>query len=256
MTDIFSKEQNRNFTRLTEIESFLQTNTVRNLSVGEYFSLDLHKAYNLLAVHNGHWSTYCNNVLGLGITISAERDGTEIGSIYYDDDNFVALDYQNVYVLSRDQETRTKAVRVGDSDYAMIDLGAVGFINDNGFYVYTIPNNGTYSANVGYSAISGYYPDEWIETESEFSVVTGDEGVVMGRFYYPGTNFANKKIEVYFEDELVQTISIDSDNTEFVINLGADQAGTLRFSCNFEYDEKGLDEPRPLAIVITELQVK
>ncbi len=258
MNDIFSKEQNKNFNRLVDIEDFLQTDTVRNLAIGEYYAADLYKQQNSLAVLDGYWSGYCNKVIGVSIHLTAEHDGTEVGNFYYDDDNFVIVDAQNIIVLSKDQETKSKAVRIDDYDYAVFDFESanVSSSSDHDYYVYTMPNDGSVFSKVGYKPISGYYADRWLESVSKFSVTTGESGVISGQLYYPGTALAGKKVDVYLNDTLIQTIDINDNTVDFKISLDPDSSGTLKFQCNFEYEEKDTGDIRSIAILLLKMQVQ
>ena len=90
MNNIFSKIHNENFVRLTTIESFLQTDTVKNLPVGEYVAKDFYKQRNLLMIHSNYWTTYSNSVLELPLQITDTNSKTKLGTMFYDDDNFVS----------------------------------------------------------------------------------------------------------------------------------------------------------------------
>lgn len=257
MNDIFSKEQSKNFKRLTAIEAFLKTNTVRNLPSGAYFSSDLYKQQNLLAIHNGYWSTYCNNVLGLGLQITAERDGTEIGNIFYDGDNFVIVNSQNIIVVSEDSESTPKAVQIADEDYAVFNFldFRVSASTEGKYFIYSIVNDGSVFSNVGYAPLTGYYADGWIEASSTYNVKTGEEGKVKVKLYYPADDLEEKVIEVFWDEQLVKTIELNDHLLEFEIDIEPNATANLRLECNFVFDQKDSSDIRPIAIILSEMTV-
>lgn len=258
MNDVFSKEQNKNFNRLVEIESFLKTDTVKKLPTGKYFAADLYERQNLLAIHNGYWSTYCNNVMGMNIKLSAEHDSAEIGNIYYDGDNFVIVSARSITILSRDQEKMSKAIRIEDDNYEVLDFKKTSttLVEDHGYYVYTIPYDGASFSRVGYLPISGHYADGWLESTSEFSITTGENGLLSGKLYCPIGTCADKKIDVYWNNTLIQTIEINKELTAFNITLDSNDTGTLKFKCNFECEEKDPSDIRPIAILLMEMIIE
>lgn len=258
MNDVFSKEQNKDFNRLVQIESFLKTDTVKSLEAGKYYASDLYKQQNLLAIHNDYWSGYCNNVLGLQIQLSKERDGVEIGNIYYDDDNFVVVDLGSVVVVSKDKEEKRKAVQVDDDNYIIVDFASSDavFTTDNEFFVYSFPPNSTTYSNVGYKPVSGYYADGWLESESEFYVITGEQGKLNVELCYPGGKVDSKSVKIYFDDELVEEVVLKEEHTPISLSLGANLSGTLRIQCDFDYGERDDSDIRPLAILLSKMDVE
>lgn len=138
LNDIVSREQNDNFNRLIKIESFLCTDVVKNLKSGEYFAKDLYKRENILAIHSGYWTTYCNMVLGLPIQIIDTDSELKQGNIYYDEDNFVIVTPEKIIVLSQDKEDRTKAIPVTEEEFLLFDFSNESV--DGDFYVYSAEN--------------------------------------------------------------------------------------------------------------------
>jgi Fucose 4-O-acetylase and related acetyltransferases len=136
MNDMFSREQNRNFNRLVTIESFLQTEVVRNLENGTYEAKDLYAQQNLLAIHSGYWTAYCNNILGLPLQLSDNVTEMNAGNIYYDGDNFTIVKNESVIIVSQDNEIDTKAVKVGEDQYQLYDFSNKEASIDNEFYIY------------------------------------------------------------------------------------------------------------------------
>lgn len=253
MNDIFSKEQHSNFNRLTEIEAFLQTDVVRNLPIGKYASEDLYMQQNLLAIHDSYWTTYCGNILGEQIQIAAKSDGTEIGNIYYDGDNFVIVNSQYIYVLSRDQESSPKAIQITDGNYELFHFQNENY--DGGFYTYYMTNNGRLFSKEGYLSNYGYNFDGWLEKNSSFIVTTGEKGLIHGMLYYPGTQFEGKKVLISINEIVVQKVEITDSLSYFDLIVSPGETVEMTIECNFEYENKG-EDIRDLSIVLSELAVE
>ena len=253
MNDIFSKEQNKNFSRLLKIEAFLGTATSQDLLPGEYYSSDLYKQQNLLAIHDGYWSDYCHNVAGLQLDISAEKTGNEIGSIFYDDDNFVVTDPLTIHVISSDREQRPKAIQVSDNEYVIFDFQGenVTLTEDNTFYVYSIPN----TISVGCVPLSGYSKDGWIGKTSTYNISPGSNKNIEVNLNYPGDDFAGKEISVYINDNLDQIVSITDNTIKFSIHLKEQESVTLKLECNFIYEEKNNNDIRTLSLLLTSMDL-
>lgn len=258
MNDCFSKEQNSNFERITEIEDFLSTDTVKNLPAGRYYSADLYKQQNLLVIHSGYWSEYCTNVLGIGLQLTEENVGTEIGNIYYDGDNFVITNFEYITVVSRDQEMGHKAIQIDDEKCIIYDFESADIVCaiDNGMYVYMMPNDERIIQNAGYNAISGSYSDGWLTSTSEFNILTGDEGSVTCQFFYPGNSLEDKKIDIYMDDVLIDVIYLNDELTDFQFNIEPSTSHILKFKCNFTYEEKDESDIRPLSVFLLKMEVK
>lgn len=254
MNDIFSKEQNRNFARLEEIENFLQTDIVRGLPQGKYTARDLFLQQNLLAIHDSYWDEYCSKILGEGIQIEKDISDNEMGKIYYDGDDFIVVTSQKIYVFSRNQEDTIRAVRVTDSGYMVHDFTEEPVI-DKGFYVYILKNDGKLYSNVGYVPITGYNPDGWLEERSSFAITLGESGVIKGTFYYPGDVKKGQEIRIFIDGKLVKTLPLE-EWLEFEISVEPEDSVQLDIECNFKYTDKDSGDIRPIAIVLSELIVE
>lgn len=253
MNDIFSKEQNRNFNRLVKIEEFLQTETVKNLGVGEYVANDLYLQQNTLAIHSGYWTTYCNDVLGIPLEITDVDSDDKAGYIFYDGDNFAIVNNANLTVLSFDREEFPKAVKVSNDEYMLFDFD--NEIIDGNFYVYSKTNDGTLYSVQGYNAIQGSFPDGWLEKESLFLVTTGEKGKIHLSLYYPGTNFEGKLVRLFTNGECVEEVKLDDANVCFELDTQPNETLELSIECSFEYEDKG-EDIRELAIVLSEFDVE
>ncbi|WP_196808704.1 acyltransferase family protein [Butyrivibrio sp. AC2005] len=138
MNDIFSKEQNRNFERLQEIEAFLQTDVIKGLDGKFYYSEDLYKQENLLAIHDNYWSTYCLDVLDFDLKIGKERNEHQSGIIGYNDEVFYVVDEDRIIVFSRDRMD-TERVMTLEGEPLAVWVGETTM--DNGFNVYSVDRN-------------------------------------------------------------------------------------------------------------------
>ena len=252
MNDVISKEQNKNFNRLVSIEDFLKTDVAKGLA-GNYYAKDFYKQQNLLAIHEGYWSNYSNKVQKINVQLHGHHVDHEIGSIYYDGDNFVIIDLQNIYVLSKDEELQSKSIPLSDTDYSIFDFKSpkVSVFKDHGFYVYKKNNDLSGRSRVGYIPKRGLFADKWMESESEFFVRTGENGQLKASLYYPGKSFEGKNIDVYFNDTLIKTVEITSEQIELDVKLGKNKSGYVRIKCNFEYEDKDSNDVRPLAIILS-----
>jgi len=138
MNDIISKEQNDNFNRLKSIEHFLGTEEVRSLPAGNYCAPDLYKGENLLAIHDGYWSQYCNSILGLEISLNKEHIDSEVGNIFYDGDLFVVVSDDVITIESNDMEEGRRAIRISDDASMIFDFDNADYSKgwDTSCYVY------------------------------------------------------------------------------------------------------------------------
>ena len=247
MNDIFSKEQNNNFNWLVNIESFLQSETVKGLDIGEYSARDLYQQKNALAIHNNYWTTYCNDVLGVPIQLCNETSTSKLGDIYYDGDNFVIVTPQKLTVMSFDKEDGPKAVQIADNSYILMNFENETM--DGSFYVYTL-----YTALQRYCSNYGYQEDGWLAKESSFMLTTGEKGEVYLTLYYPGTNINGKTIHIFVNGEKVSESNLVEQYLNVDIATQPNEIIELKIECNFEYENKG-EDIRPIAIILSELIV-
>ena len=118
-------------------------------------------------------------------------------------------------------------------------------------YVYKKNNDLSGRSRVGYIPKRGLFADKWMESESEFFVRTGENGQLKASLYYPGKSFEGKNIDVYFNDTLIKTVGITSEQIELDVKLGKNKSGYVRIKCNFEYEDKDSNDVRPLAIILS-----
>lgn len=256
MNIIFSKEMSKNYNRLLIIEDFLRTNIVRELSGGVYCCPDLYIQQNALAIHDGYWTEYCSNNCGISLQLCKENNDNVCGHIYYDSDNFVIINNENIFVVSSDIEKDTKAIKINDNEYLLFDF--YDYDVDNGFYVYTTDASGVIKVDsVGYKKISGIFDDGWLSPNSEFEIHTGDIGTLELEFYYPFEDYTSKDmiVNISVDGKITNTIEIDEQMESVVIQTEKNTVVNLNIDCNFVIEKKNSDI-RDLSIVLVGIEVK
>jgi len=253
MNDIFSHQQNQDFNRITKIESFLQTKTVKSLPIGDYYAPDFYQQNNLLVIHDGYWSDFCNNVLQEKIQISKDYSEDIVGSMYYDNDNFTIVNNNKIIVASLDREFGTKAVPIADAEYYLFSFEEE--MEDNGYYIYSMKNESKTNYKESYAANWGYNVDGWLEKDSSFTIQTGEIGRVHLTVFYPGKIFEDKVITIEVNNSFERNVILLQNETQIDIDVEPLSIVSLNIKCNFEYEDKGSDI-RPIAILMTNLSIE
>lgn len=251
MNDIFSKIHNSNFSRLTAIESFLQTDTVKNLTAGEYVAKDFYKQQNSLWIHSNYWTTYINSVLELPLQITDMDSKTKLGTMFYDDDNFVIVTAQQIVVLSLDKEDKPKAVPLSDGSFILYNFTDEHI--DGEFYVYSMENDNALFP--GYCLNYGLHSDSWLERKSSFTVTTGKEGNVYLGLTYPGMEYSGKTIRISKNGNCIDTLELEADMLELTLEGTPYETFDLDIECNFVYENKGADA-REISILLSYMNVE
>ena len=253
MNDIISYEQNNNFLRLTEIEKYLNTDVVSELSPGIYAAPDLYIQKNALAITDGYWTSYVNSLLGYALQITSEASGELNGFISYDDDNLTIANNNEIVVLSSDEEKGVKAVKVNENEYATFNFKEA--IQDHGVYVYRQEYTNNSFSEVKIIQESGIYPDGWLEKESKFTIKTGKRGLIMLDLYYPDNNFRDKNIEIWLDGELKNSYSFENNELEILCEVNKDTEYSMEIKCDFELINKGNDL-RNLSVFMSDINVE
>ena len=251
MNDIFSKIHNSNFSRLTAIESFLQTDTVKNLTAGEYVAKDFYKQQNSLSIHSNYWTTYINSVLELPLQITDMDSKTKLGTMFYDDDNFVIVTAQQIVVLSLDKEDKPKAVPLSDGSFILYNFTDEHI--DGKFYVYSMENDNALFP--GYCLNYGLHSDSWLEQKSSFTVTTGKAGNVYLGLTYPGMEYSGKTIRILKNGNCIDTLELEADMLELTLGGTPYETFDLDIECNFVYENKGADA-REISILLSYMNVE
>ena len=253
MNDSFSHEQNSNYMRLVTIEQFLSTDSVSQLSGSIFYSKDLYKQNNALAIHDGYWTQYCNENLGIPLQIAGSFIDDRTGNIYYDDDNFVIITKDEVKVLSLDKESNVKQIMIGDGKF--IDFDFKNEKIDNNFYVYSCENNKDYLSLESYFADYGYYDDGWLKKNSAFHVDTGNNGKIIMKLMYPGDDYYGKGVTVSINDEIEYSAEFNNHELQIEMDSAKNTSVELKISFDFEITDKGNDV-RELSAVLQEFIIE
>ena len=252
MNEVFSNRQAQDFKRLKLIEDFMNTDAFKKLGTGAYYAKDLFQQRDALHIHESYWTDYCNKILGKRVLLNLQKTDQDSGAIYYNDDNFLIIDGFTTSILSKDKEKNPKYVKASNTDVILDRYDNEKM--DRGFYVYTMKTiNNSYS---GYRPLVGWFGDGWIASKSNYEIITGKEGLINGKLYYPGKNIAGKNVNFYIDNELVKSKHLDGEITDFHIKTNKATYAELTIECNFVYDEKNNLDPRPLTIIMAEMNVK
>lgn len=252
-----SKIQNNDFERLEKIERCLNSNFVKQLPDGEYYSSDLYQQKHLLAIHENYWSDYCEKIIRKNMKISSNYSVADKGYIYFFNDIFVINTNEVVYVLTSEMLQESKIVRVSDSKEVIIDFSQLTPIKDeqNGIYQYTVQNEGEYTVDLSLSCLDGQYSDGWNGQNSIYSCFAQMGQKLCGSIFYPGDEFAGKKVTVFVDGCEVESIVINETITKFEISLETDTFVEVKFVSNFIYENRGTDK-RDIAYIMQDIEVK
>ena len=99
----------------------------------------------------------------------------------------------------------------------------------------------------------GYFEDGWVERSSKFLIRTEDEGNICIEIYCPLSSFDDKKIDVYINETLVETVELQTDYQIIQIDTERNQIVQLGFETNFVQENLVADK-RELAMVILSLE--
>lgn len=254
MNSVISKEQTSNYERFRAIEEFIQTARFRDYNQKAFYAPDLYLQQNALAIHDGYWTKYCQDYLGLSIQLFKDNQNDIEGYIFYDGDNFVVVNNDTIDVFSQDIETSIKAIRISDDDYILFDFQTYEL--DNGFYRYSVKNDmGDQFYKVGYRNISGMYEDGWLMKESEFEVFTGDKGMISLSIYYPDEITNDMEICIYLNGIEYIKKGLVENSTSFIIECEKDTKQSLLIKTNFEVLNKNTDL-RELSIMLSNMNVE
>ena len=76
-----------------------------------------------------------------------------------------------------------------------------------------------------------------------------------GSIFYPGDEFAGKKVTVFVDGCEVESIVINETITKFEISLETDTFVEVKFVSNFIYENRGTDK-RDIAYIMQDIEVK
>lgn len=137
--EVFSKQMNKSFERLKNVESLFMTETIDSFS--HICSLDVFEVRNTLAIHDSYWSDFSSLK---GKTVIVEKGTYEETdadySLYATDDEtfaFVEKKREKVYVFCKKRCQKQRAITVGKGEYISLDVTDECY-KDNNYYIYEI----------------------------------------------------------------------------------------------------------------------
>lgn len=271
MNDVFSKEINKQYERLTTIESIFNTNTMKSFQYQKITAEDFFKTKNALAIHDSYWNDF-SNMKGISVEILNEKKNDNTINIYYQNDDYFILSFKDkIRVLSSKPIIEKQPIKVTDTEY--LEGEFTNYIIDKEFYaydfIYSIENrklipisseesfcNEIYK-DVGSDLnscekITGYYNDGWVEKYSEFRLSTGELGKVKIQFYYPDQITNNLSGKIYINNEPTN-FKITENNSIIILDTDSNETVDIKIECDFERQASQEDE-RMVSILLVEIQ--
>ena len=250
MNDMLSWRQMENFQRLTMIEGLFSTDVFAQLDGGVLAAEDLYETRDTLFVEEGYWSQYAKRK-GRSIELVSGRD-EEIreepsGRLYFDGEQFCLRRGSELCVIARQPLAGDGMIKVSEGRAQRIEYG--DFTEDHGYYIWFYEWNGqgelkpmsqdktaryTVGSTLEESIKTGYYGDGWVNKSSTFLCRAGGEGIVEIGLRFPYNRMDGKKIEVYVENEYVDTLPVEGEQQTVVVHAAANQAVLIRLESNFE----------------------
>lgn len=269
MNSVFSKEQNRNYSRLITIEELFNTKAVKALNNYTVSAQDIYGTRNALYIHDNYWSEYAK-LKGLNINLE-NNDSGQVFHISYPEDRFFVIEAEREgLVLSKARlDGMTLPVKLRDGSFI-----SVRFDNGNAdgdFYTYSLSINTNKKtatviastappfANLAMDAgntldtavkISGYYSDGWVGNISEYKLMTGKKGEITISGYYPKTISGNLKGSVYIDNVKADDFKIDEQ--VFVIKVKAEPNKVVKLKIVNDFEFAGsMTDSRLLSFVLS-----
>lgn len=150
----------------------------------------------------------------------------------------------------------------------MIIEGKIGdILVENNHILLTIRENEENTQNILYSFEKcfendfleigfGFYEDGWLDKKSLLFIHNDRNKELKCTFYYPGTNYENKEINLYVNDSLVQCVDVQDTFTTVLIDGIEDyNQFKLGVETNFIYEAIEGDE-RDIAIILYDISLE
>lgn len=148
MNSVFTTCHSNNNDRMENIEQLLGTNFITNFNGKHIMADDIYETQNLLAFHNGYWTSYCN-LYGLDITLDKDESDETKANIDMLSNDIFEVTYENLcWIIS------TKPINGNiyiETDEDIYSVCSYSYQVDNGMYIYT------YKLNRGDFEEYGYY---------------------------------------------------------------------------------------------------
>lgn len=265
--DIISKEHQKDFARLRQVEELFETNCFQDINNCSIYSPDIFETRNLLAIHETYWNDYANK-LGLTLDIKKDKDKNIDFDLYYvDDDYFTIIGKKEIVVLTKRKNDAIK-IKLGDNKYIVLNAGE--YYYDNDFLCYRFDKNHYTPINSGGRAfddellnagnslndakiLEGYYEDGWISPVAKLGLNSGNSGKISLDGYYPfEINNEKLTVDIFVDGVCVKKKIIDSNF--FSIDFGTEpkQNVIIEIKSNFVH-ESGLDK-RKLSFILNSLE--
>ncbi len=266
MNDVFARQQNIDFQRLTTIEALFSTELMELLDGQEIKSTDIFIAQNALAIHSSYWTEFARHK-GKNIEIVNEPGAPEDICLYFDGTQFTLQAGKGVCIIVTKPQTGYGICQCGDKEPDIITFENPLSDNELYEYFYTISDKGMLVSSdkenfalelVGSDLEScideyGYYNDGWVAKSSQFQIKSGDKGEIDIEIYCPADDFHDKKIEIYVNDILADTIQVYESMQKICIGTEPNQIIRIKLETNFLQEDTGADT-RELAMVILSMQ--
>lgn len=275
--DIFSKEQNRNFTRMKNIEYLFNTNFIKNLNDKEVFANDLYITKNGLAFQDNYWTRFAiYKHLNIKMNTNYKEDINAIKMYYPSQDYFVVIKNNQLVVLSRKKLVGIISIKTSNNEYINgnfeqnYEIDSIFYrydfeiVNEKDQKILRTTNSSLFNSilnEVGSNLkeshkIIGYHNDGWIEQNSIFKIRTKELGTVIFDFFYPNDILSNEKIEVFVDDLFVRELYLKKGIfREELINLQSNSEIKITIRTNFLHKNNNNDI-RKLSLILNSMEGK
>lgn len=265
MNNVFAEEQLKDFENLQNIESFISSDTMKRFDDYTFYSNDMYKRYNALAIHDDYWTSYA--IINDRNISFIQGNGTKNDNhIYIIKSGIYALWINNNLVIFSDK-ILDNTICIPDnqgSDYVLVNCQNA-FVDSTGWYIYAFSSlqNGFYETPIDSilcattlstcSKIKGYYEDGWLERESQFEVKTGELGEIHIKLYQPKMQSQNDKVDIYVNNIKVKDVVIEEDFNNIIFKATPNTNVTIDLKTNFIQEKDSDEDIRELSLILSEL---
>lgn len=265
MNGVFAQEQERNFNRFTMLQAVFDTDLLRHLDTATVFSSDFYQTRNLLAIHEGYWSSLAK-AKGINMEVSSKDSNQPYELRVLSDKQVAMLGPQQITLLSLE--------RIKDRKFYLIDqvtcVSNATILRseerDGHFYKYTVQAGETLSSagelclqtvlsqndvqpllEMKRSAIgdtfnraqiqTGFFSDGWVAAEASLNIRTGATGMIAltGLLNIPLRN--DMAIEIFDNDRKIGQYRVAQEKFQIIVPVNSGgQVAHLKFRANWEFD--------------------
>lgn len=130
--NLFAEEQNRNYTRIENIQKLFQTKILRQYDSCTVASEDLFQRNHLLAVNAEYWTEF-TKTLGLNMNVVQGTNG-EINIFVQSDNCFVVKKDNKITVITYKKLSGFHPVKIGEHLFATAEFVKVPIVSDNSIH--------------------------------------------------------------------------------------------------------------------------